>query len=209
MTAVLAVALLFCAPIPPSDAPPASPTWVISHPVVRAPDGTTHRLETRWPPSTSALIAAPPTTSLPPTSPSDSRATPVSVETDTPAPPESPPITIAQPEVQPPPPSPPAWNADPPAEPPTLQEIVLAKLPPVFLRIVPCESSWNVWAVGPFGERSLAQIHPLHAAAGGAIERAGWTWADMHNPVANIDVAAVLYRESGLAPWASSRRCWG
>lgn len=115
---------------------------------------------------------------------------------------------------------PPTTYNPPPAE-LTIADRILAKLPAVFLRIAPCESIGGVRGitetmtvtridnVGPYGERGLFQIHPIHAAPGGAIERAGHSWDEMFDVEANIDVAAQLYRESGLSPWASSKKCWG
>lgn len=62
-----------------------------------------------------------------------------------------------------------------------------------------CESTMNPRAVGSAGERGLTQIHPIHRQR---IERLGFTWDDMFDPVANLTVAFDIYREQGARPWS-------
>ena len=62
-------------------------------------------------------------------------------------------------------------------------------------RIAWCESKFNTWAVGAAGERSLFQIHPIHR--NGVVASLGYSWDDIFDPVANINVAVALYQRAG------------
>ncbi len=69
-------------------------------------------------------------------------------------------------------------------------------------QLVTCESGWNRWAVGSFGERGLFQVHPIHRY--GIVARLGYSWDDMFEVEPNIHVAAEIRRVQGLRAWT----CW-
>lgn len=65
----------------------------------------------------------------------------------------------------------------------------------------------NVRAVGRvYGERGLFQIHPVHRGEIEAWTR--WTWDDMFEVEANVEMAMELLLRQGLGAWAASRWCW-
>lgn len=68
-------------------------------------------------------------------------------------------------------------------------------------QLVQCESNWNRWAVGRYGERGLFQIHPIHR---GLIAAMGYSWDQMFEAEPNIRVAVEIRRVQGLRAWT----CW-
>lgn len=71
-----------------------------------------------------------------------------------------------------------------------------------WTEIVRCESTFNPHAVGSAGERGLTQVHPVHRPR---IEAMGFTWDDMFDPRANLDVAYSIWSEQGTRPWSCAR----
>lgn len=71
-----------------------------------------------------------------------------------------------------------------------------------WTEIVRCESTFNPHAVGSAGERGLTQVHPVHRPR---IEAMGFTWDDMFDPRANLDVAYAIWSEQGTRPWSCAR----
>lgn len=98
----------------------------------------------------------------------------------------------------------PARQTEPPAElsPRELVDLILGW---PFHQIIACESGWNRWAVGPYGERGLTQVHPVHAKPGEAIPRLGYTFDDMFEVEPNLRVAAEIRRTQGLRAWTCYR----
>ncbi len=63
-----------------------------------------------------------------------------------------------------------------------------------------CESSWNPKAVNPLtGTTGWMQIDPIWEWL---VIEMGYTWADMKNPRANLDVARAIWQMEGWSPWA-------
>ena len=56
-------------------------------------------------------------------------------------------------------------------------------------------------AVGGAGERGYLQIHPVNVTD---LEAHGYTWAEMFDPVANLDYGYNLFQRYGLAPWGGA-----
>ena len=67
-----------------------------------------------------------------------------------------------------------------------------------------CESTWRARAVNPSGATGLYQIMPVHTKR---IERLGYSWPDMLDPVANTRIAIDIWREQSWRPWTSSDAC--
>lgn len=63
--------------------------------------------------------------------------------------------------------------------------------------VVQCESGWQPWETGRAGEAGLFQIHPVNWHLFGG--------RDPWDVVANTEVALVLRRAAGWAPWSCSR----
>jgi len=66
-------------------------------------------------------------------------------------------------------------------------------------RIMLCESGGDATEVGAAGERGLMQIHPIHRPL---IADLGYTWDQMFDADANMEVARALYDQSGWSPWS-------
>jgi hypothetical protein len=103
------------------------------------------------------------------------------------------------PSVEPPP-------TDVPPPPPQIPLTPMELVDQIFgwpgAQLVACESSWNRWAVGRFGERGLFQIHPVHRY--GIVARMGYSWDDMFEVEPNIRVAVEIRYAQGLRAWT----CW-
>jgi len=104
---------------------------------------------------------------------------------------ESPALIVASPPPEPP----------PPPRVPTDAELVDELFGWPGRQLVACESSWNRWAVGRYGERGLFQIHPVHRAR---IAAMGYSFDDMFEAEPNIRVAVEIRRVQGLKAWT----CW-
>ena len=79
-----------------------------------------------------------------------------------------------------------------------------AEVPMAFAQgagaVIQCESRWRAGAVNPSsGATGLFQVHPIHRAR---VERMGYTWADMLEPLANLHVALTIWGEQGWGPWS-------
>lgn len=98
-------------------------------------------------------------------------------------------------------PAPPSEPEPPLPSPPTARELVDSIFGWPGAQLVQCESRWDQYAVGRFGERGLFQVHPLWIPT---INRLGWSWDDMFQPEPNVRMAAHIRRVQGLTAWT----CW-
>ena len=77
------------------------------------------------------------------------------------------------------------------------------------LTVIRCESGGNPWAKNPRSTASglfqhLASLWPERSA------KAGWSGADVFDPVANVAVASwLVYEAGGWSHWYPSAGCWG
>ena len=66
-------------------------------------------------------------------------------------------------------------------------------------RIMLCESGGDPSKVGADGERGLMQIHPIWIPF---LNHLGYTWQQMFDPLANMEVASGIVSRYGWAPWS-------
>lgn len=69
----------------------------------------------------------------------------------------------------------------------------------MFKKVIWCESRWNTQAVSHTQDYGLTQINHIHQISP--------RW--LRNWRVNLVVAYEMFKEQGLSPWNSSRRCWG
>ena len=60
--------------------------------------------------------------------------------------------------------------------------------------LIECESNGDPNAVGKAGERGLFQVHPVNLDI---VLQMHYTWDDMFNPKANLEVALEIWKRSG------------
>lgn len=82
---------------------------------------------------------------------------------------------------------------------------ISAGLPDLFVDVAMAESSGRTDVVNSIGCVGLWQINqPVHVK-----DHPTWTVAWLKNPQNNARAAKVLYGQSGMAPWVSSKAKWG
>ena len=72
------------------------------------------------------------------------------------------------------------------------------------IRVARCESTLRPDAISPGGGNwGLFQINTVHRPR---VEAMGHPWQNMLTPLANADVASVIWAEQGWRPWTCARK---